>query len=219
MGGGRRSALGLVAAAVVGVVVAVLVFRPSGPPASDGAAPQAKAVPTGPPPASRVPGRTAPPTPRSSADPGGRPAATPWPDFPTPTPEEAARWAAEAPIALHGKRDAARWRDLGARLVDAGMPELQPHAESIAMRLERAQAPVPEEEITALVVEEIELLRVIARAGVEPELLALVQSIEMGAHHAIQGAPTPEMIEAERRAQQAAQAGEQQGTTQGAGGD
>lgn len=212
MGGGRRSVLGLVAAAVVGVVVAVLVFRPAGPPAQD-ASPDGAPAERGPPPATRIPGQTAPPTPRNSADPGGRPAASPWPDFPTPTPEETARWAAEEPIALHGKRDAARWRDLGARLVEAGLPQLQLQAQSIAMRLERAQAPVPEEEITALVVEEIELLRVIARAGVEPDLLALVQSIEMGAHHAIQGAPTPEMIEAERRAR------EQQGTTAPTAGD
>lgn len=204
----RRPLLALVAVGVVGVVVGALLFPKADPQTPPPADAPAAAPPVDLARPSRIPGQRAAPTPRSSNDLRQQGPAAPEP--PPATAEELARWQAEEPVALHAVRDAARWREMGARLEEQGLPELKPQAESVAMRLERAMSPRPSDEITALLVEEIELLRTIVRAGVAPEVEALAQSIEQGAHHAIQGAPTPEMLEAQRREQQRR---EQQGTT------
>lgn len=200
-----RRLLPLVAVGLAGVVAALVLFPGGDAPREEPAA--ASAPPLGQPAAdrdqepaaTRLPGLRAPPTPRSSNDLRRQ---EPEPELPEPSDEELARWQAEEPVALHALRDADRWREVAAQLSDEGLPELEPQAQSVAMRLDRARSPRPADELTALMIEEIELVRTIDRAGVSEDLEVLLRSIEQGAHHAIQGAPPPEVLEAQRREQQ-----------------
>lgn len=188
-----RVAIALGVAALAGVLAAVLLF-PSvdaevvGPSTSGGAvSAQSSGSRAGP-----APTPSLPPTAPAS------PAVEPVAEVDT-SPEAVARWVAEEPVAQHAVRDAHRWAEVAERFRALGNEDLALQAESMAMRLERTKEPRPEEEVRDLLVEEINLFRAFHATEPDADLKALLQDIEMGAHHAIQGAPTPEVTAEQER--------------------
>ncbi len=128
-----------------------------------------------------------------AASAGGLP---PAPDAPVASPEEVARWQAEEPVALHAARDAERWLDVADHLRQLGQGDLEIRARTCSARLQRALEPQTDDEVRDALVTEVELLRdlsFLARDELhDDDFLALLRDIEMGAHHALQGAPPPE---------------------------
>jgi len=201
-----RGALTLALAGLAGVILAVVLFRATAleePAVAPAVSSPSKAA------------AKASPAPVVRASPA--PPQEPVPQEPEPqeqvdtSPEAVARWKAEEPVAQHAERDAHRWREVGTRLRADGQEQLALQAESIAMRLERAMGPRPEQEVRDLLIEEINLFRPIHALEPDAEFKALLQSIEMGAHHAIQGAPTPEVTAEQERQLQAERQAERQG--------
>lgn len=198
-----RGAITLVLVGLAGVVLAALLFRAAAPvePAVS-SAPIMSASP------SKAVARISPAPPEQrQEDPPQDPPQDPAEEPLNTSPEALERWKAEEPVAQHAVRDAHRWREVGARLRTDGQEQLALQAESVAMRLERAMGPRPEQEVRELLIEEINLFRPIHALEPDAEFKALLQSIEMGAHHAIQGAPTPEVTAEQEKQLQAERQG------------
>lgn len=185
----RAQPVVLAVVALLGVGLAVgwlLGTGPTPPPAPPGATARATR-----PAASAVRAPVDEPTPTEPPVPVAAPAPTPPPV--DESPEAVARWQAEAPVAQHAVRDAHRWQTVAGAMRAAGREDLALQAESMAMRLQRATRPQPEDQVRDLLIEEINLFRSMHAAAPPSDIEELLKSIEMGAHHAIQGAPTPEV--------------------------
>lgn len=197
----ERSHLGMMAvAAIAGIAAGVVMFWTPGPGSEPPPAPaqtttKARAQPA---PAQDAPIPERPEPPKLDRRPSQLPPGQvdPVEAVARVDPDALARWQEEEPVALHAARDAERWEAVAEQLGQAGQSQLAIEARTIGLRLQRAMAPVHEDEVRAMLIEEIGLLRKttrLARDVLEDDaLLAELQDIEQGAQHALQGAPPPE---------------------------
>lgn len=197
----RALALGITVVAGLGVGAAIILgLQPAPAPSAPGASsaparvvaePSAPSAPTrgGP-----TPSAPAAPVETVEAEPQGLPPLQVLPvsrpkDWPPVDPIEAAAWANEAPVALHAASAADTWEELAWRFEEEGDRARAWEAMSLSARLRRAEKPVPQDEVTSLLVAEIDMLRTLM---LESEQLAEeLEPTLQGAHHAIQGAPPP----------------------------